>query len=562
MAELVSRGAVEMTIIDLTDNRRLISYISADKQRQVIYDPDSSSYTPNYSYDPITLTPHLRVEGRTDDVVGQASSVKWFVQANSIEPLQEISKSNATYTLGTAVKTLTIKENVLALNLSMKYYCEVTYTDNRTNESYVTQAEFELIRLTNGSSGSNAITAILTNDTQMIQTDSDGIGGSYEEAYSSIMIFDGSINVTGNWNISIRKVGDITGELTGSKYKVESMASDSGKVIFVATRGDKTIEKAFSLIKVKNGRVTQLTRLSTDTTVVRKLKNGTYLPEAIKMRYQIKEGVKEWINQRVYYRILETLDYTNYTTRSESDRALTDYVYTPSSEVSAIKLEVYDANPTTDTTAKLLDNQLVQVVVDGKETVIPIITTPDGIMLSGSTESVRAELVIYAGQETVSADSYQWYKLDPSSPGDSNSGNGWRILNDINRGLHTTGYNSRTLTVTSAAVNGSETYLCIAFYGDQKLTATISIYDYQDTYSVVVLGSGVFRNGTGTNKYVAKVYRRGLEIDETGSYKYTWHLYDSSNNLNAEFRKSGKTIRVAASEVTNMALLTCTVEDK
>ena len=37
MVEVVSRGIAEITIIDLTDNKRIMSYIQADKVRQVIY---------------------------------------------------------------------------------------------------------------------------------------------------------------------------------------------------------------------------------------------------------------------------------------------------------------------------------------------------------------------------------------------------------------------------------------------------------------------------------------------------------------------------------------------
>ena len=60
MAEVVSRGIAEITIIDLTDNRRMMAYIQANNVRQVIYNPDDNTFTPNYSQSPIILSPQLR----------------------------------------------------------------------------------------------------------------------------------------------------------------------------------------------------------------------------------------------------------------------------------------------------------------------------------------------------------------------------------------------------------------------------------------------------------------------------------------------------------------------
>ena len=143
MAEVVSRGIAEITIIDLTDNRRMMAYIQANNVRQVIYNPDDNTFTPNYSQSPIILSPQLRREGSTDNVINTVSRVKWFYQQNSVNELTEITRDtlNGDYELLSDYR-LKIKSNVLSTSLSYKYYCEITYLNPSDNEELTFLTDF------------------------------------------------------------------------------------------------------------------------------------------------------------------------------------------------------------------------------------------------------------------------------------------------------------------------------------------------------------------------------------------------------------------------------------
>lgn len=159
---LVSRGVAQATIVDLTDSRQLVAYIATDKQRQVVYNPNTGTYTPDYSKDPLVLTPELFISGNDSNVVASAKSIKWYVRPNSMGNRQEVL-AGATYAFGSPVKTLTVKDNVLKNHLSMIYIAEITFTDPNSGEDVLITADIELIKYANGVDGADGTTPIVIN---------------------------------------------------------------------------------------------------------------------------------------------------------------------------------------------------------------------------------------------------------------------------------------------------------------------------------------------------------------------------------------------------------------
>ena len=49
MPELKLRGSAQITIIDLTDGRRVMALLNPNKPTSVIYDPDTNRYLPDVS---------------------------------------------------------------------------------------------------------------------------------------------------------------------------------------------------------------------------------------------------------------------------------------------------------------------------------------------------------------------------------------------------------------------------------------------------------------------------------------------------------------------------------
>lgn len=558
MADIISRGSVEMTILDLTDTQRVLSFISSNVSRYVVYNPDTNNYNPNYNTTKPILTPYLQADNSTTNLIGQATSVKWSYQNNSMGQLNLINDTNPDFTINPMDYSLTINKNVLALNQSIKFYIEIQYDIG--NESFISLSNIELLRINNGISGNDPIIAVLDNDTDSIHTDTEGNGGDYSYLTSSLTIFDGAIDVTANWNITITPSDGIIGVQTGSSYKVNSMSTDSGKVTFIATRDQEQVEKVYHLNKIKSGKDGELERVYSDLAVIKKDQNDNYIPTNIIFKAQRKVANRPWDNLLAGFKVYTSLGDNNYTLKYTSTKLEYSYNYIIEENISMIKVEIYSSLAYTT----LIDTEYIPIIVDGKENIISIIQTPEGIISKNGQSTLKAKMNLYKANESILANHYQWYKLDPQSSGDTNSGVGWRVLS-LADPQHITGFNSSTIIIPPLAIDGSETFMCIANYENRLFRSTITVSDINDPYMVSVLGNEIFKNGSGTNSYTCKVYQNGIEKDlnyvTKPLYTYKWNLYDSNNVLVGSFNKTGKEIIIDASEFSNKAILTCTVDE-
>ena len=113
---------------------------------------------------------------------------------------------------------------------------------------------------------------------------------------------------------------------------------------------------------------------------------------------------------------------------------------------------------------------------------------------------------MYKGGNIINATTYKWFKLDTSVAG------GWRQLtSSIPDG--TTGYGTKTLTVTPSAIASVSTFKVEAIYNGVTYTDMATVTDLSDPISVIIIGSGIYKNGQGTNSYTARLYQNGREID-------------------------------------------------
>ena len=101
----------------------------------------------------------------------------------------------------------------------------------------------------------NQFVAILSNDSAMIPTDKDGLNGIYDTATSTFDVYKLGVNDSINWTLKTTPSNGVTGNLTGRTYTVTNMTTDTGSVIFSATKGSFTVSKTFVLTKAKQGSV-------------------------------------------------------------------------------------------------------------------------------------------------------------------------------------------------------------------------------------------------------------------------------------------------------------------
>lgn len=132
-------------------------------------------------------------------------------------------------------------------------------------------------------------------------------------------------------------------------------------------------------------------------------------------------------------------------------------------------------------------------------------------------------------------------------------------INDI------TGHTTSKITVSARSITGVASFKCIATYNSVRYSGVTSIVDLSDPIAVIIQGVDVFKNGQGSTTLTAKLYRAGLELDESGTqYNYIWHLYNSDNSKSMTFggsgTMSGKTVTVLASDINVRGNIICEVK--
>lgn len=559
MPTVVSTSMVTLT--DLNDSKSLNLYIEYSQRRQQIYDPNTGIYNPDYTTNKPVLTPQLTVAGGGGtNLAASAKSIKWYVDGVLL------SASTADYTLASSgVKTLTINTNILASVSSKLFTVEAVWTDPDTGVDVSAKNDVEFVKLTNGASGAAAVLASLSNESATISTLSDGSGGVYTGAVTTLSIFEGSTDVTASYTIVQTRTGATVTEAASSRTAtVTAMSTDTATVLFTATRsGYPTLTKTFNLAKNKQG-VAGTTPTSywlvADVSAIQKNISNVYNPTSINVSAKSQTGTATPGAYQARFIISDSTDGTTFTTRytSAANEAAKNYV--PSAGIKALKVQMFAAGGTTT----LLDEQVIPVVSDGAtgaDAVLVTVTTPNGNIIKNSTGTLTAQCDVYKGTGIQTATSYKWYLQDPtattSSGGDADGGAGWRLINaTFNLGV--TGYTSATITIPAQAIPNTESFKCVATYGGVKYSDVCTVTDITDPISSTIIGGDKFKNGEGTVTLKAIVYQNGAEVDAAGTlYTYTWSLYDMSNNKittwNGTGSKTGKTITVAAADVTGQA---------
>lgn len=154
----IKRGEAEQTIVDLTDNRKLIVLVSTSKARQIIYNPNDGTYNPDFSKEPMVLTPELYITGSSTNVIATAETVKWYVRPNTLGQRIPI-ENNDTYSIGNDFK-LTISKNIMKDMLTMEFILEVIYKEPDSDFRTTIPHHMELVNISMGEDGRDGIDGI------------------------------------------------------------------------------------------------------------------------------------------------------------------------------------------------------------------------------------------------------------------------------------------------------------------------------------------------------------------------------------------------------------------
>ena len=148
----------QLTIIDYNDALTLSGFITSNKVKTQMYNPDNGSYSPDWATSPfLVLTPSLYKIGSTTDIIttSAVTLVKWYEVTNGTET--EITATSTRVFSGAKNHILTIKSNEMAGLSGKDYICKITYHDETTDLDLLHQIPITFTRVINGSGIVDAI---------------------------------------------------------------------------------------------------------------------------------------------------------------------------------------------------------------------------------------------------------------------------------------------------------------------------------------------------------------------------------------------------------------------
>lgn len=233
-----------------------------------------------------------------------------------------------------------------------------------------------ITKLRDGAPGDKAVTAVLTNENQMIPCNSSGtpVSGAFNGATSQIIIYNGGVDDTANWTIASTATDVTITRSTTTKENdtvtVSGLSALTGKVTFTCTRaGYDDIIKVFSLIKVTagaNGTTPTIYSLECDSIAINKTTPSdgsavTYTPSSIAVKGYSQTGNNARAAYSGRFKITSGSSTIYTSTANESSYTITSSNMASAAANGYMIVELYKAGGTTT----LLDKQTIVITADG-----------------------------------------------------------------------------------------------------------------------------------------------------------------------------------------------------
>lgn len=190
------------------------------------------------------------------------------------------------------------------------------------------------------------LNVILSNEYQAIVTDANGNYTTFPECSTTVQVMYGAENVTNNASYTITEE-NITGTWNekNHKYTATGLSADTGHVNFVVKYKTFSITKQFSIAKQKQGKqgdkgdsaTTYV--IETDTTVIMRTADETYVPETVLFKNYVVSGSNKTLRKSNIL-VQTTTDGSTFSTIKNvnvDDGQYTLYLSTIASDVTAIR---------------------------------------------------------------------------------------------------------------------------------------------------------------------------------------------------------------------------------
>ena len=213
------------------------------------------------------------------------------------------------------------------------------------------------------------LTMQLSNEFTGVPTNANGQGGDYSDAYTDVMLFIGTTDITDSAAVSwsVNPGAGVTGSWSEAnhRYTVTFISGDTGDVSITATYSGISTTKTFTISKVKageNGEDGRVYMLQTDAQVITQGQDDSFTPDPITFYAYYRDGqTAENTPYAGRFVIQETTDGTSYTTIYTSQHDETSRMYSPTNpNVKNVRCTLYASGGTTNA----LDMQGVAIVRD------------------------------------------------------------------------------------------------------------------------------------------------------------------------------------------------------
>ena len=385
--ETIPKGTLVVNQNKFTENSTMITYIVA------------------VSYQEPTLSQALTAQGEiTFTMTKQASSVKSATITG-----ESVFKYNGDGTIkGASTITLNGRVTGSGVNISAWQYQQsngswATYPNSGTsptltvNESHSVFTNDKCViklvttnndiydyhtitKLRDGAAGTDTISAVLTNEDQMIPVNSSGVA-DYSDAVSRIIIYESGEDVTSQWSINVSydsnnlTVNTSTTTVANDTVAITNMVGSTGTINFTAAKnGHDPILKQFSVIKIESGADGQspiIYSLEPSTLALNKTigNTPTFTPASVRFySYQTQNQTKTIYKGRfkIYENVLAK-DITSsteakYTSSSDENDGYHDYTPVTGKNCTSIVCVLFESGGT----SKQLDIQTIAVTTDGQ----------------------------------------------------------------------------------------------------------------------------------------------------------------------------------------------------
>ena len=593
--ETIPKGTLVVNQNKFTENSTMITYIVA------------------VSYQEPTISQALTAQGEiTFTMTKQASSVKSATITG-----ESVFKYNGDGTIkGASTITLNGRVTGSGVNISAWQYQQsngswATYPNSGTsptltvNESHSVFTNDKCViklvttnndiydyhtitKLRDGAAGTDTISAVLTNEDQMIPVNSSGVA-DYSDAVSRIIIYESGEDVTSQWSINVSydsnnlTVNTSTTTVANDTVAITNMVGSTGTINFTATKnGHDPILKQFSVIKIESGADGQspiIYSLEPSTLALNKTigNTPTFTPASVRFySYQTQNQTKTIYKGRfkIYENVLAK-DITSsteakYTSSSDENDGYHDYTPVTGKNCTSIVCVLFESGGT----SKQLDIQTIAVTTDGQTggkgdkgddgtDALNIIVgnSYDGIPVDGDGKvaSTYTILIPFAGYQgtakvaTTVVNPPTLFGITPTVTNATTSADG-SIQYVITAGTTITNDNGIiTFTFKFTEANKTVTY-------DYSWGKARQGKDGTNGINAVILqlgtpnGGNIIENGTGTVTIEAALIDGATDV--TNSATYIWKKFENGAYSTISGQTT-KTLTVTSSMVDGYASFQC-----